>query len=94
MDTPYGAIPDRLARSMRPQEQHEYLRLTYGRRRVLKGAAALGAAAVAGPVLWRQQDTVVGHGPQWIAFGADPAAEMYVSWSESEGSGPRAPQVR
>lgn len=101
MDTPYGAIPDRLARDMRPQEQHEYLRLRYGRRQVLKGAAALGAAAVAGPVLWRQPDTApaaaaaaaaaAGHGPQWIAFGADPASQMYVSWFES---GPRSPQVR
>jgi hypothetical protein len=35
MDTPYGAIPDRLARGMRPQEQHEYLQLSYGRRRVV-----------------------------------------------------------
>ena len=98
MDTPYGAIPDRLVRAMRPQEQHEYLRLSYGRRRVLKGAAVLGVAAVAGPVLWRQPDTAVatdvGHGPQWIAFGADPASQMYVSWSQSAGSGPRAPQVR
>jgi hypothetical protein len=102
MDTPYGDIPDRLARAMRPLEQHEYLQLSYGRRRLLKGAAVLGAAAVAGPVLWRQTGAVtapaVGPGPQWIAFGGDPASEMYVSWSESPGrgsfAGPRAPQVR
>ena len=102
MDTPYGDIPDRLARAMRPLEQHEYLQLSYGRRRLLKRAAVLGAAAVAGPVLWRQTGAVtgpaVGPGPQWIAFGGDPAAEMYVSWSESPGrgsfAGPRAPQVR
>ena len=102
MDTPYGEIPDRLARDMRPPEQHEYLQLSYGRRRLLKGAAVLGAAAVAGPVLWRQPvaAAAVGHGPQWIAFGADPASEMYVSWSQSPGpgggsiAGPRAPQVR
>jgi hypothetical protein len=100
MDTPYGDIPDRFARAMRPSEQHEYLQLSYGRRRLLKGAAALGAAAVAGPVLWRQTVTAaaVGHGPQWIAFGGDPASEMYVSWSQSPAggsfAGPRAPQVR
>jgi hypothetical protein len=102
MDTPYGDIPDRLARDMRPQEQHEYLQLSYGRRRLLKGAAGLGAAAVAGPVLWRQPGAAAaaGHGPQWIAFGADPAAEMYVSWSGGASpdggsiAGPRAPQVR
>jgi Purple acid Phosphatase, N-terminal domain/Calcineurin-like phosphoesterase len=101
MDTPYGEIPDRLARGMRPQEQHEYLQRSYGRRRLLKGAAILGAAAVAGPVLWRQQDAAAAadvlHGPQWIAFGGDPASQMYVSWSDGPGGqfpGPRAPQVR
>jgi hypothetical protein len=104
MDTPYGDIPDRLAGDMRPQEQHEYLRFSYGRRRLLKGAAVLSAAAVAGPVLWRQPGAAAaaasGHGPRWIAYGGDPASEMYVSWSESPGAGgapfrgPRAPQVR
>jgi hypothetical protein len=52
---------------MRPPEQHEYPKLSYGRRRLLKGAAVLGAVAVAGPVLWRQPGTVaaaaVGQGP-------------------------------
>lgn len=102
MDTPYGEIPDRFVRDMRPQEQHDYLRLSYGRRRLLKGAAVLGAAAVAGPALWRQPSAVAAadahHGPKWIAFGGDPASQMYVSWSQSPGpgpvSGPSAPQVR
>lgn len=101
MDTPYGEIPDRLARGMRPQEQHEYLQRSYGRRRLLKDAAMLGAVAVASPVLWRQRGTATAAdvlGPRWIAFGGDPASQMYVSWSEVPGGGqiaaPRGPQVR
>ena len=53
METPYGEIPDRLARDMRPQEMHDFLRAACRRRAVLK-AGALGIAAAASPVLWRQ----------------------------------------
>ena len=100
MDTPYGDIPDRFARDMRPQEMHDFLRQRYGRRDMLKGAATLGVAAIAGPMLWRQRTTLaaVPPGPQWIAFGADPRSQMYLSWSAGRDMGkeqvPTAPQVR
>ena len=48
METPYGEIPDRLARDMRPQEMHDYLRKACRRRAVLK-VGALGIAAAASP---------------------------------------------
>lgn len=61
----------------------------------------LGAAAAARPVLWRPPRALAAATaapPQWIAFGADPAAQMYLSWSSgSAGSAspaPPAPQVR
>jgi hypothetical protein len=70
----------------------------YGRRDVLKGAAALGVAA---PVLWRQSDaaaTTPAIGPQWIAFGPSPTTQMYISWSAGTANGAiqtlSAPQVR
>jgi Purple acid Phosphatase, N-terminal domain/Calcineurin-like phosphoesterase len=100
METPYGDIPDRFARDMRPQEMHDFLRHSYGRRNVLKGAATLGVAAIAGPMLWRQRTALaaVPTGPQWIAFGADPRSQMYLSWSAGRDMGkeqvPTAPQVR
>jgi Purple acid Phosphatase, N-terminal domain/Calcineurin-like phosphoesterase len=100
METPFGDIPDRLARDMSPRDLHDYLKRHYGRRGVLKGAATLGAAAVAGPVLWRQRGrlAVPKIGPQWIAFGSDPGSQMYVSWSAGTASGasnpPPSPQVR
>ncbi len=100
METPYGEIPDRFARDMRPQEMHDFLRQSYGRRNVLKGAATLGVAAIAGPMLWRQRTSLapMPPGPQWIAFGADPRSQMYLSWSAGRDMGkeqiPAAPQVR
>ncbi len=101
METPYGEIPDGFVRDMRPQEMHDFLRHSYGRRNLLKGAAALGVAAIAGPVLWRQSAAVAATapaGPQWIAFGADPSSAMYLSWSAGRAMGkvptPSAPQVR
>ncbi|MEP7024841.1 MAG: metallophosphoesterase family protein [Actinomycetota bacterium] len=100
METPYGEIPDRFVRDMRPQEMHDFLRRRYGRRNVLKGAAALSVAAIAGPMQWRQTTTLaaIPTGPQWIAFGADPRSEMHLSWSVGRAMGkvptPRAPQVR
>ncbi len=100
METPFGDIPDRLARDMCPRDMHDYLKRHYGRRSVLKGAATLGAAAIAGPVLWRQRGrlSVPAIGPQWIAFGADPVSQMYISWSAGTAKGrsnpPPDPQVR
>jgi hypothetical protein len=101
METPYGEIPDRFVKDMRPQEMHDFLKHRYGRRNVLKGAATLGVAAIAGPVLWRQSKALAATtpiGPQWIAFGPDPASQMYLSWSAGTAGGrnqtPPAPQVR
>jgi hypothetical protein len=96
METPYGEIPDRLVADMTPQEMHDYLRRRYRRRAVLSGAAVLGAAAAAGPLLWRQSAALaaVAPGPRWIAFGPDPAAQMYVSWLAGTASGPSRPPAR
>jgi hypothetical protein len=86
METPYGEIPDRLAKDMRPQEMHDFLRAACRRRAVLK-AGALGIAAAASPVLWRQSAAraatlpAAPPRPRWLAFGPDPASSMYVSWS-------------
>jgi hypothetical protein len=100
METPYGEIPDRFVKDMTPQDMHDFLR-SRGRRRFLRGAAALGATAFAGPVLWRQSAGLTATtpiGPQWIAFGPDPAAQMYLSWSAGTasvlGHAPPRPQVR
>ncbi|HEY1643499.1 MAG TPA: metallophosphoesterase family protein [Streptosporangiaceae bacterium] len=86
MQTPYGDIPQRLVKDMSAQEMHDYLRQRYSRRRFLKGAAAAGAVAAAGPVFWSRtyaDASAAGSpaGPQWIAFGPDPATEMHISWS-------------
>jgi hypothetical protein len=100
METPFGDVPDRFAQGMSPRDMHDYLQRHYGRRSVLKGAATLGAAAVAGPVLWRQRGNlaVPKIGPQWIAFGSDPVSQMYLSWSAGTAKGasnpPPSPQVR
>jgi hypothetical protein len=101
MDTPFGEIPDRFARDMTPQDRHDYLHRHYGRRSVLRGAAVLGAAAAAGPLFWRQSAALAATtpiGPRWIAFGANPATQMHVSWSTGTADGPTvrpgSPQVR
>jgi TAT (twin-arginine translocation) pathway signal sequence len=102
VETPYGEIPDRLVKDMRPQEMHDYLQRRYSRRTVLKGAGALGLVAAAGPVFWRQSSAwastpTTTTTPQWIAYGPDPATSMFVSWSagsaSTPGSAPR-PLVR
>jgi len=92
MQTPYGDIPQRLVKDMSAQEMHDYLRQRYSRRRFLKGAATAGAVAAAGPVFWSRtyaDASAAGSpaGPQWIAFGPDPATEMHISVA---GSGPNA----
>ena len=101
METPYGDIPDRLIKDMRPQDMHDYLMRRYTRRAVLRGAAGLGVAAAAGPMLWRQSSAfgaTTPVGARWIALGADPATQMYVSWSAGTSTGsspaPANPQVR
>jgi len=86
VETPYGEIPERFVKDMSAQEMHDYLRKRYSRRHVLKGAAATGAFAAAGPVFWSRTFTDPSAkgsptGPQWIALGSDPASEMHVSWS-------------
>jgi 3',5'-cyclic AMP phosphodiesterase CpdA len=101
METPYGEIPEKLVKDMTVQEMHDYLKARYRRRSVLKSAGVLGLAAAAGPLFWRQPDPAsasTGSAPQWIGYGADPAREMYVSWSAGSYNGPvpsvPAPQVR
>jgi hypothetical protein len=100
METPYGEIPENLVKDMTVQEMHDYLKARYRRRSVLKGAGALGLAAAAGPLFWRQSSASAStaSAPQWIAYGPDPARQMYVSWSAgtADGTSPAvpAPQVR
>jgi hypothetical protein len=86
METPYGEIPDKYAKGMRPQEMHDYLKTRYGRRTVLKGAVAAGALAAAGPLFWRKADAFAAGSettatPQWIAYGPNPGTTIWVSWS-------------
>lgn len=63
MDTPYGEIPDKFARGMRPQEMHGFLKRQYVRRTVLKGAGLAAAAAAVGPIFWRQADALAAPTP-------------------------------
>jgi hypothetical protein len=86
METPYGEIPQRFVKDMSAQEMHDYLRQHYSRRGFLKGTAAAGALAVAGPVLLSRRfadSSAAGSpaGPQWVAYGPDHATEMHISWS-------------
>src|SRR3984957_15619885 len=86
MQTPYGEIPDKFARDMRPQEMHDFLKKRYGRRTVLKGAGVAAAAVAAGPIFWRQADVFAAGSsttttPQWIGYGSNPATSLWVSWT-------------
>jgi hypothetical protein len=96
METPYGEIPEKFVQDMSVQEMHDYLKARYGRRSLLKGAGALGLAAAAGPVFWRQSPRTAGApgGPQWVAYGADPTSQMYVTWSagSADGTAPSVPR--
>jgi hypothetical protein len=102
METPYGDIPEKFVKDMSLQDMHDYLaaRARYRRRAVLKGAGVLGLATAVGPVFWRQASAAAStaSAPQWIAYGNDPAREVYVSWSAGTYNGPApkvpAPQVR
>lgn len=99
METPYGSIPDRFVKDMTPAEMHDYLRRRMRRRRFLKLGATAGLLA-GGPVQWLQSDAwaEAPPTPRWIAYGADPTSQMYVSWSTGTASGsrqiPPAPQIR
>lgn len=100
MDTPYGEIPDKFVPDMRPQEMHDFLRKRFGRRTVLKAGAIGAAAAAAGPLFWRQASAFAA-GPfapsQWISYGADPTADMWINWSAGSYNTPGvapSPQVR
>jgi len=99
MDTPYGEVPDSYVKDMSVQDMHDYLRRRYSRRSVLKGAAAVGALAAAGPIFWKQSSaSATGLPiPQWISYGPNPAKEMYISWSAGSYNTPASasnPQVR
>jgi hypothetical protein len=91
METPYGEIPEKFVQDMTVQEMHDYLaaRARFRRRAFLKGAGALGLAAAAGPVFWRQSEAFAStaSAPQWIGYGRDPSREMFVSWSAGTASG-------
>jgi hypothetical protein len=96
MQTPYGEIPDKFARDMRPQEMHDFLKKRYGRRTVLKGAGIAAAAVAAGPIFWRQADAFAAGSsttttPQWIGYGSNPATSMWVSWEAGTALAPPAP---
>jgi hypothetical protein len=94
IQTPYGEIPDKFARDMRPQEMHDFLRKRYGRRTVLKGAGIAAAAVAAGPIFWKQADVFAAGSsttttPQWIGYGSNPATSLWVSWTDgSAGASP------
>jgi 3',5'-cyclic AMP phosphodiesterase CpdA len=100
METPYGEIPERFVKDMTLTEMHDYLHSRFSRRALLKGAGAMGLAAAVSPIFWRQSSASAStaSAPQWIGYGADPAREMYVSWSVGTYNGPvpsvPAPQVR
>jgi len=102
METPYGEIPEKFVKDMSVQEMHDYLaaRARVRRRAVLKSAGALGLAAAASPLFWRQPSAYAStaSAPQWVGYGQDPASEIFVSWSAGTYSGPvpavPAPQVR
>jgi hypothetical protein len=96
METPYGEIPEKLVKDMTVQEMHDYLKARYRRRSVLKGAGALGLAAAAGPLFWRQSSASAStaSAPQWIAYGPDPTRQMYVSWSAGTAAGAAPPVPR
>jgi hypothetical protein len=86
MQTPYGEIPDKFARDMRPQEMHDFLKKRYGRRTFVKGAGVAAAAVAAGPIFWKQADVLAAGAsttttPQWIGYGSNPATSLWVSWS-------------
>jgi hypothetical protein len=91
MRTALGEIPDRFVRDMSMADMHEYLqarRHRPNRRTFLRGVAATGALAVAGPTLWRRSALADGQGPTGIhlAQGPDAARSRVISWSGPAGA--------
>jgi Purple acid Phosphatase, N-terminal domain len=97
---PYGELPDRFVKDMTVQEMHDFLKGRRGWRQAFKGAMFVGLAAVSGPILRRRSYffSPTADAPQWIAYGADPTRQIYLSWSLGTHDGPvqvpPAPQVR
>jgi hypothetical protein len=101
METPYGEIPDKFTKDMRPQDMHDYLQKRFSRRALLRGATAAGALAAAGPLFWRQPDAYAATTtaatspttatPQWVAYGADPATSYWISWSDGSANSTNVP---
>ena len=84
MITPFGELPNHLAVDMSLAEQHEWLTRRVRRRSVLK-TAGLGGLAVALPQLWMPTaaaaSSMRGAYGRHIAYGADPATQMWVSFA-------------
>jgi hypothetical protein len=85
VNTPYGDIPQRLAKDMSLAEQHDWLAVRASRRSVLRGMTVLGASA--SPLLWERPARasasvrVLG---RMLAPGADPGREMVVGVAVSD----------
>lgn len=85
MITPYGELPNRLAKDMTLQEQHEWLQRKVSRRRVIAGLA-VGASGLLGPTLWQQSaaaDERFAVRGRHIAYGQDPTSEITVEFTTS-----------
>lgn len=75
--TPFGELPERLARGMSMAEQHEWLTRRVSRRAVL-------AAGVATPLLWSQPAraaSAAGVYGTHLTYGADPRTSMIVAFA-------------
>jgi hypothetical protein len=81
--TPFGDIPDGHVAAMSMADIDEALRRPISRRRLLQGAAVIGA--VAGPALWVKPGwAAVPAAGTHLTFGADPRRQAVVSWSTSQ----------
>ncbi|MGI8867712.1 MAG: metallophosphoesterase [Mycobacteriales bacterium] len=85
MLTPFGELPDHVARQMGMQEQHDWLTRRVSRRNVLSGTV-LGASGLAVPAFWRQGSATRDPGlrGRHITFGADPTTSMIVEFATME----------
>ncbi len=83
MITPFGELPNNLAADMSLAEQHEWLARRLSRRRLLAGAAGVGALAITSQ-LWTQTaraDSSTSVYGQHVTYGAEPSTTMIVSFA-------------